>query len=253
MRKWIIRGVLIALLLVIAATAFFAYSQYKEYTTPWGTDKNTFIFNIKDGMNARQIGEILKEKGVIHNLHVFLIVADLRGIGETLKAGEYEFSGKVTPYAILDMLATGYAMRHKLVIPEGFTQVDIAKRCEEMEICTKDEFLLLCQSVPFNPAVITQPPEGACAGTEGTLFPDTYLFTKHTPALKVFNRARDRFNTVLGDKLKKIEENKISGLWWQDGSLTSKEQLWRVITLASIIGKRSKTGSRQSGCCIRIS
>lgn len=240
MRRWIIRGVLLGLFCLLMVTGLFIYSQYRHYTKPWGTEKDTFVYNIKEGMNARQIGEMLKEKGVIHNIKIFLIVADLRGIGEKLKAGEYEFAGTETPYGILDMLARGYAMRHKLIIPEGFTQVDIAKRCEELEICTKDEFLQLCQSGPFNPAIITQPPEGACAGTEGTLFPETYFFTKKTPAAKVFNRLRDHFTATITDQLKKIEDNKINGLWWQDSALALKEQTWRVTILASIIEKEAK-------------
>ncbi|MBW7940671.1 MAG: endolytic transglycosylase MltG, partial [Candidatus Omnitrophica bacterium] len=240
MNKWIVRSLLIALLVVAFAAGLYIWSEYRAFNRPWGTEADTFTYEIPEGMGARQIASMLKEKGVIHNVNTFLVVADLRGIGGQLKAGEYEFEGTKTPYEILSMLSIGWAKRHRLVIPEGFTQLDIGKRCEEMLICTKEEFLKACHADPIFAWIVAQAPGGAAAGSEGTLFPDTYLLIKNTPGYKVYEKMRKQFETVWSELRKKIDEDGITGLWWQDNNITAREQALNVLILASIIEKEAK-------------
>lgn len=243
MRKKIIWGIFGLLLVVGTIAALFLYSEYRFWTSPWGKPDEVYLIEIEDGKSARDIANILKEKGVIRNVRMFLILADLRGIGTKLKAGEYELKGSQTPSEILDLLATGYAYRHALVVPEGFTQLDIAKRCEELGICTRDAFLEECgQKILFR-SVVAQAPENQNPALEGGLFPDTYYFIKNTPPVKVVDRMVKNFNDkitgMIDDVNKKAEESQRT-LWWKEEGLSSIEQFHKALVLASIVEKEAK-------------
>jgi UPF0755 protein len=181
---------------VILAAGGYAYAKYAEWNRPWGTEGRNFMVEIPEGKSARWIAQELQKHDVISDINTFLIIADLRGIGDQLKAGEYEIKGASTPYEIMDMLATGYAYRRALTIPEGFTQTQIGEACEQLEICTREDFLQTCRDNDVFTFAVAQAPGGANAAVEGILYPETYYFIKDTPPIKVFDRMRNTFAAV---------------------------------------------------------
>ncbi|MBZ0255596.1 endolytic transglycosylase MltG [bacterium] len=239
MKKKVIWGLLIVVLIAIAAAGVMIYQEYKVWNTPWGTPDDRYLVDIPDGWNARQIGELLEEKGIIDNVSIFLIVADLRGIGESLKAGEYEFKGDQTPYEALDLLATGWNYRRSLVIPEGFTQKQIAERCEEMEICTAEEFINESNTTQTFSVVVTAP-DGTNAANEGVFFPDTYYLIRHTPPIKVVERMVRKFEKVFNPIYTAAQDDLTKNYWWKEPSINSKDASHSVVILASIVEKEAK-------------
>ncbi len=243
MRKKIVWGIIGLLTVVGLIFAGLVYKEYRFWTTPWGEPDERKMINIEEGQSARDIANELKEKGVIDHVSVFLILADLRGIGTKLKAGEYELLGTQTPYGILDILATGYAYRHALVVPEGFTQLDIAKRCEQLGICTEDAFLEECHLKTLFRFVVAQTPDGSNATLEGGLFPDTYNFIKNTPPIKVVDRMVNHFNEKVTEVIEEVNEQTAQSdktLWWKEEGVPEMEQLHKALVLASIIEKEAK-------------
>jgi len=243
MKKKILGCVAAVLVLIVAAAGWQIYSIYSDFTSPWGSEKDRFLLEIEEGKNATQIANLLKEKGIIKNIRFFLIMADLRGLTGKLQAGEYEFKGTQSPYDVLDLLATGQKYLHPLTIPEGFTELQVAQRCEETTICSKEEFLQYARENPSFSFVVAQAPGGANAGTEGGLFPDTYYLQKNTPPIKIFERFSRRFSAVINELYETaLSKQKERGApwWWQDENLAMERQVHRIVVLASIVEKEAK-------------
>jgi UPF0755 protein len=243
MRKKIIQFILVLIIVVAAIAGWKAYSEYRLMTSPWGTDSDAFTIDIEEGKNAHQIAEILVEKKVLRDTNMFLITADLRGLGQKLRAGEYQIKGTQSPYDILDMLATGKQYYHPLVIPEGFTQLDIAQRCAETLVCSATDFLNQCREVSLFSFVIAQAPGGANAAVEGVLYPDTYYLFKNTPAIKVVDRMSKRFEDIikaLYDEALAKSKERGTPWWWESVSASFDVQVHRITVLASIVEKEAK-------------
>lgn len=227
--------------ILVAVLGGWGAIQYYEWNRPWNEGIEPFMIEVPEGKSARWIGEQLKEKGIISNTDLFLVIADLRGIGDKLKAGEYEIKGTYTPYEVLDLLARGEAYRRALVIPEGYTQVQIAEACEKLEICTKAEFLEECRLNDIFAFVVSQAPNNANAACEGILYPDTYYFIRNTPAERVFHRMLRHFESVWMELMALDEVENTPDLWWKDETKADLMQQHNVIVLASIIEREAKT------------
>ncbi len=239
MKKKMIWGLLIVVLIAVASAGIIIYQEYQAWNTPWGTPEDRYLIDIPEGWTARQIGELLEEKGIIDSVNVFLIIADLRGIGDSLKAGEYEFTGDQTPYQALDLLAIGWNFRRSLVIPEGFTQLQIAQRTEEMEICTAEEFIAESNTSQTFQVVVTAP-DGTNAANEGVFFPDTYFLIRNTPPIKVVERMVRRFEKVFNPLYTAAQDNTDKSYWWEQAELIENDASHSIVILASIIEKEAK-------------
>lgn len=79
---------------------------------------------------AAVIGKLVSE-GVIADGTPVLIYLKTFGDAGKIKAGDYKFFSPITPLEVLDLLASGNERTTRLVIPEGFTIYDIARRIGE--------------------------------------------------------------------------------------------------------------------------
>lgn len=66
----------------------------------------------------------------------------------------------------------------KVTVPEGYTVIQIAELLEKKNVCSKEEFLALCNTVPDEYSSLFKgvSGEGKLFLMEGYLFPDTYEF-----------------------------------------------------------------------------
>ncbi len=240
MKKKIVLSLGIVGLLALIALIGFGFYQYHKWTTPWGEEDQQFRVEIKEGMSAREIADLMVEKGVIDNSTMFLILADLRGFSKKLKAGEYQIKGTQSPYDVIDMFATGRHYLRSLVVPEGFTQLQIAERLEEQEICSKEDFLDACHTRNIFSFVIAQAPGGANAASEGILFPDTYFFIKGQEPLRCFDRMRRRFDSTWQEIYDEHVGDDETGFWWYDENSSAQKMMHEIVIMASIIEKEAK-------------
>ncbi|RJP25950.1 MAG: endolytic transglycosylase MltG [Candidatus Omnitrophota bacterium] len=240
MKKKILLGSGIFLLIVIGVFGWVIYDEYSRWIKPWGTEADEFFIEIEKGMTARDVANILYEKNVIHSKTFFLALADLRGFSTKIRAGEYQIIGTQSPYDVIEMLAIGYAYRHALTIPEGYTQLQIAEKCEYLGICTKEAFLEECSIQNIFQGIIAQAPGGAHAACEGVLFPETYFFERNTPVVKVVARMISTFNHVWNEIREEATKDENVLWWWQEGDPNPKLEIYRVVVLASIIEREAK-------------
>ena len=151
------RLLLIVALLVVAAGMLFALLHMAQLPGPLQERK---IIVIERGASSGRIAARLEHEGIIRSRHLMLgLLAWQRLLGERrpLRAGEYAFRPGVPLVEVLEILRQGRGLVHRLTIPEGFSTAQVLKRVREHPALTGD---------------LTLQPE------EGSLLPDTYLFTR---------------------------------------------------------------------------
>src|SRR5262245_59135581 len=158
-------------------------------------------------MNAEDIANRLKEKGVIAHPYTFVLAAAYaRFHGKSLKAGEYEFPAGASLRQVLSMITEGKAFTYRLTIPEGLTTEQIVERLN------------------VQGALVEEAPAGLA---EGVLLPDTYTFTRGTSRTELLARMQEAQRKVVDE------------LWdrrSRDLPVKTKEE---ALILASIVEKET--------------
>ncbi|HKY32095.1 MAG TPA: endolytic transglycosylase MltG [Candidatus Polarisedimenticolia bacterium] len=134
-----------------------------------GHPGDTVIVVVEPGRPARAAAAALEQAGVIRSALAFRLLMRVRRAEGALHAGEYAFSGALTPSQVLDKLVRGEVVRHKLTIPEGLRLDEIARVVEASGLGRKDAFLRAAGDAAL---VADLDPEAR--DLEGYLFPDTY-------------------------------------------------------------------------------
>ena len=177
----------------IASIAVLLVWSLWQVGEPWkGYEAERIIVTIEPGKPARAAADSLHAAGVIRNPLIFRILLRLRGAGEAIQAGEYEFSGETSPSQVLDRLVMGDVLKHRLTIPEGLRLVEVAAAVGEQGFGRPDVFLKAAQNVA---PIADFDPEAR--DLEGYLFPDTYLFTKGVSEESIVAAMVSRFRDEL--------------------------------------------------------
>jgi peptidoglycan lytic transglycosylase G len=151
----LLAGALLASLLIIAVFAGAAWWLYRDLTGP-GPLAQAHTVIIAPGTRLDGIAADLLRAGVLRHKLSFTLGAALTGRAGRLRAGEYRFPAGASTLAVVDMLARGDTVRHRLTIPEGLTSAEIA------------------QLVAAAPALKG---DAHPAPADGALFPDTYIYS----------------------------------------------------------------------------
>ncbi len=169
---------------------------------------------IETGSGVKKIAQILKSENIIQNKLVFEAAArfDNAILGNTLKAGEYEFPAKATTAQVLSMMEQGDVFDRKITIAEGLTVQQIIKRLNARTDLDGD---------------ITTIPK------EGSLLPNTYHFIKGETRQDILNKMQFAMDEAIDDAW----EKRVSNLPFD----TKKEAL----VLASIVEKETAVASER--------
>lgn len=178
------------------------------------------IIQITPGMGVSEIGKLLKEKGLIKNAFVFQAVSLIKGKYNSLKAGNYAISSNMDLLQILKRISSGDGVFYRFTIPEGFTEVEIAKLWEEKGLGNASDF-----TKELSDPLIAKKYGISAESLEGYLFPDTYIFSYGISEREAIIMMLDQFF------------KKVPGVI--DKSLSSLP-MHEIITLASIIEKEAK-------------
>lgn len=146
------------------------------------------VVEIEAGQPAKVAAARLQHAGVIRSALLFRVLMRLRRAEEEIRAGEYAFSGEVTPSQVLDRLMRGDVVRHRLTVPEGLRADEVADLAENAGFGTAREFL----SAASDPSLVRDI-DSKAESLEGYLFPDTYYFARATPGARVVAEMVARF------------------------------------------------------------
>jgi UPF0755 protein len=148
---------ILVLLAVIVAGVVEWINAAWDAPGPAAANGRETVVLVPAGMRTHDIAQLLEDKGVIRYRLVFEINVRVRGLSPRLKAGEYAVPSRASMRAVASILAEGKSIQHKLTVAEGLTS-DMAWKL-----------------VAADPILV----DGAGpVPEEGSLLPETYLFTR---------------------------------------------------------------------------
>lgn len=194
----------IALIAVVLGGAVL-YWGVSQFESP-GPLQQEATFMVPRGGGLQSISAGLEREGIIDNAEIFQAGVRLAGAGGELKAGEYAFERGVSMREVMDALREGRSIQHAISVPEGWTVDQVWARLEANETLVGD---------------MPEKPE------EGSLLPDTYVFTRGESRADVVERMR----RAQAELVEEIWASRVDGL--------PIDTIEEFVTLASIVERET--------------
>ncbi|MFK5949595.1 MAG: endolytic transglycosylase MltG [Methylococcales bacterium] len=192
--------ILTTLVLLVAITLVWLWSEYNlVLTKPVIVDK-PHIFEIKKGDNFSQITHNLRAQEIAINPIWFKLLAYQQKVTHKLKAGEYELQEGLTMPDILAVFVAGKARQYSITFPEGWSFKQILEKIEQNPHLAKT-----LENVDYQGIMLALNSEYKYP--EGLFFPDTYFFDKNTIDLDILKTAYHKMQRVLKQEWKRREKN----------------------------------------------
>ena len=197
---WIVLG--ICLLLLLAAGGF-AYWLQTSLTTPQAHDKSETYVTVEKGATPSQILAKLAADGILDSPTATLLYLRTLGNPAGLKAGEYRFPSPITPLQVLALLEKGEERATRIVIPEGYTRFDIAKRIAEWSV-TRPASTTMPSVDVVQKEVLSQTNDTSlikdiapqAKNLEGYMYPSTYDLDENSTSTKIIEMMVKQFRRV---------------------------------------------------------
>ncbi len=234
MKKALIAFVVLLVVGALGAAGFWYFTEQRLTTfaaTPYGTPEQKLV-TIPGGTSPTGVAKLLAAENVVSSGDLLYGWLRREKLGPRLKAGEYEFSGALTPQQIIDKVIAGQVKQYTFTVPEGLRLDEILPILAGSELkLSLEKLKALTQTAAFARKL------GIPAdGFEGFLFPDTYAFPHGVNAESVLKRMVTRTLEVVRDAPRK------AGV-----TLTALE----AVTLASIVEKETgAVGERPRISCV---
>jgi UPF0755 protein len=198
-------GCLLTALVIVLVGVGASYWIYHDVTDPGPlAEAHTVVIPPHTGIAG--IADLLAGEGVIRHPLSFKLAAELTGRGGAMKAGEYEFPTAASGVQVMDEVAEGRTVKHKLTIREGLTSAEIV------------------QLIRADPLLSGDP---GAVPAEGELLPETYIFSLGDTRAGMI------------DRMKQAMQDALTAAWAErrsDLPITSPQE---ALILASIIEKES--------------
>jgi UPF0755 protein len=224
MKLWLKLFLATTTLLVLAAGAAL-FTAWRFVETPMDASSNsTVVFNVKTGESLLTVSTRLEEQGLVRWGEGFRTYGRYRKVA--LQAGEFELSASMSPRQVLEVLAFGRPVLHRLHFAEGLTMREVALAVNATGLTTAEKFLAACNDRDF-----LQSQGINATNAEGYLFPETYFFPRFPgqdpyPILKAL---LDRFRATVADLPQSADP----------------AELHRLVILASLVEKETAVPSER--------
>lgn len=208
-QRLVVIGILLGLILLAVGLFFGSQFYYSKMLEPVGGSSESQIVEIPKGSTVKEVGEILKENGLIRNAMIFQSYAGRHSRGEkTMQAGVYEFNTEMSAPEMFTKMMNGetYTGDYPVVIPEGRNIEEMAEILEERNIVSGEEFIAetkkLAEYKAKYPEILGGIPDDKDRFLEGYLFPASYELHVNQTAEDVVTKMLDRFQEVYDSDLK---------------------------------------------------
>jgi len=172
LKNKVLVGVTISVVLLLLFTS--AYANFMKRAVSSDPEDYRYI-EIKKGDTTWEIGKELEKEGIIRSALAFFLTSKIEERGN-LQTGNYKLSPSMGTDEIVKKIRDGKIDAFTVTIPEGYRVLQIAKLLGEDGKVNVNKFI------------------EAAAGTEGTLFPDTYVFPYDLEASKIIKTLKDNFD-----------------------------------------------------------
>jgi UPF0755 protein len=170
--------ILVVLGIIVAGVVEWAWSAWDAPGPSSPSGRETVIL-IPARSRTHDIAQMLEQKHLVRYAILFELDAHLKGVSSRLKAGEYAIPSAASMGRIAGILVEGRSIQHKLTAAEGLTSEMIWK-------LVKADPVLVGDAGP-------QP-------AEGTLLPETYLFTRGQTRRGLLDKMGRAQGAVLAEK-----------------------------------------------------
>ncbi len=212
-------GVLAAL--IVAAILTFQMLRFQHGSVALTSDDTVFL--IRSGSNIKTIAQELTREGIIEDPWLFILLAKLKGVETSVRAGEYLIETGQSPDDLLETFTRGSAIQYSLTVIEGWTFRQLLDAVAADPIL---EQTLGGKTGAEIMALLGHPDEHP----EGRFFPDTYRFPKGTTDIDFLRRAYQ------------VMQSHLQREWDQRDPELPLADPYEALTLASIIEKETAVG-----------
>lgn len=176
----------VLMVLAIGATGGAVYWAQQRFEQPGPLPQDTLVMlDQGDGLNTiasklREAGVISRDDpfklGLLDDASIFKLGVRYAEMQGKLKAGEYNIPAHASMKQVMELLVAGKVIQYKVTAAEGLTSAMILRIVQADPILTG---------------------EARAAPAEGTLLPETYLFTRGTTRTDLLRRmAKDHTDTA---------------------------------------------------------
>ncbi len=212
MRRWLVTGALLVVLLIAALAGLVGLNVARQFENP-GPLASEVDLVIPTGAGLATIARILTDAGVTRDALTFRLGVSYHDVAGDLKAGEYSFPAAASMRQVMEILKSGEAVVRRLTIPEGLTSQEIVALVASAEGLTGDP---------------------GPAPTEGSLLPETYHYSWADERGALI----ERMGTAQQELLHELWANRDPNL-----PLASPEE---ALVLASIVEKETALDSERA-------
>lgn len=248
--KWFKRICALFLSLLMIGSGWVWYEANNFLESPPASPGEDAQFDVLPGSSPLKIAKDLQAKGLVTDATKFYWLARLKNEAGNLQAGRFLLNTGWKPETILEQLAHGKPVLHRITIPEGLTWWQTAKLLEDGGFVRFDDFrqaisdkdFLRHYGIPF-------------ANAEGFLMPDTYLLKKPDLPIEADNGVEER-DKIWKEQARSVAGRMIDNFWrktenlWQKADASAMEEgktsphpkvtdLKKWVTLASIVEKET--------------
>ena len=208
----LLKRLFIVTLLAVFALALAGYLYNDVMRTQKGPHTQTVFFDLSPGTGLFKLRYDLHRAGVISHPWQLQLAVFFGHEKFVPKAGEYELPAQASLDQIMQILHAGRVVQRKLTVIEGWRGYDIMMALNDAEAMS---------------SVILNPPE------EGSVFPDTYFYTKGTDRRALLEQMQAKMEITLAE------------IWAERAPDLPLSQPADLVKLASIIEKETgQTGEK---------
>lgn len=206
LRRWILGGLVVFLLLLVAAGALSVRWYNHNITARNPSDTTTKVFTVYEGDTEVRIASQLEQAGIIRSAFAYQLYTRVNDLHGSAQVGGYKLSPSMSVAEINTVLREGKVAIDLITILPA-QRLDQLKKAfldagySESEV---DEALDPRQYVG-HPALVDKPP---LASLEGYLYPESFQRTSNTPLKAIVGQALDQTALMLTDDLKQALQEK---------------------------------------------
>lgn len=203
------RIIMAVFLLAVISGVIFVSAIFAEYMRG-SSSGETVTVTIPQGTSEKDIAAILKDNGVIDYELSFRLKMKTSPYRGMLKYGNFELEKKMCLDDVIDTLRVSTELKKgvKITIPEGFSAEQIAARCENSGLVSKEAFLKELEKGKFDYDFIKDIPKksGVKYKLQGYLFPSTHMFDADSTAHDIIDKLLGEFEKQYNEVKHKLPE-----------------------------------------------
>lgn len=172
-----------------------------------GKQSQVVQLEITNDISINELSQILFDNKVISEKWFFKLYSFITKSPKTFPSGMYELETNMDYQSIMNHINVKNDNKEvvKVTITEGLNVLECAELLQKNEICSKEDFLKVCNSDKFDDKYSFVKDIASSTHKiykmEGYLFPDTYTFYKKEKAENVVNKFLSNYQKKIQEKL----------------------------------------------------